>query len=86
MSDPRFIQPGFEKGLSHLIEECGETIAAAGKLQRWGPYSVNPLLPPQQQETNLRWLRREMFDLRAALDRLEKAIFSEFGEKPWGQS
>lgn len=81
MSDPRFLQSGFAKRLSHLIEECGETLAAAGKLQRWGPDSVNPLLPPDQQETNLRWLQREMVDLRGAMDRLDESIELEFGDK-----
>ena len=79
MSDARFIQRGFDKQLAHLIEECGEVLAAAGKTQRWGPQSVNPLLPPEQQETNLRWLRREMIDLRGALDRLEATITHEHG-------
>lgn len=78
MSDPRFLQDGFEKRLSHLVEECGETLAAAGKTQRWGAEGVNPLLPEAEQETNLRWLRREMADLREALDRLEAAIEEEF--------
>ena len=74
MSDPRFLQDGFDKRLSHLIEECGEVLAAAGKTQRWGPHSVNPLLPADQQETNLIWLMREMSDLRQALDRLDAQI------------
>lgn len=76
--DARFLQDGFDKRLSHLIEECGETIAAAGKLQRHGPYSVNPLLPSAEQETNLAWLRREMSDLRTAMHRLDQAIAEEF--------
>lgn len=79
MSDPRFLQDGFDKRLSHLIEECGETLAAAGKLQRWGAHSVNPLLPESEQETNLVWLRDEMDDLRQAIDRLDEAIEQEFG-------
>lgn len=79
MSDPRFLQDGFDKRLSHLIEECGEVVAAAGKIQRWGVWSVNPLLPPYKQETNLVWLRREMADIRQAMDRLDIAIEEEFG-------
>ncbi len=51
MSDPRFLQDGFEKQLAHLIEECGEVLAAAGKTQRFGLDSVNPLLPKEKQET-----------------------------------
>lgn len=36
MSDPRFYQAGFNKKLDHVIEECGELIAAYGKAQRMG--------------------------------------------------
>jgi hypothetical protein len=71
MNDPRFLQHGFDKCLAHLVEECGEVLAAAGKTQRWGWDSVNPLLAPQDQETNLSWLRREIADLREAMDRLD---------------
>jgi len=74
MSDPRFLQDGFDKCLAHAIEECGEFLAAAGKTQRWGRRSVNPLLPPEQQETNEMWLRREMLDVHSALERLLWAI------------
>lgn len=77
MSDPRFLQDGFDKRLSHLIEECGEVLAAAGKTQRWGPHSVNPLLPSVAQEPNIHWLKREMDDLREAMDRLDDAIEAE---------
>lgn len=78
MSDKRFLQDGFDKRLAHAIEECGEFLAAAGKTQRWGVWSVNPLLRPADQETNLLWLRREMADVRQALDRLDDAIGKEF--------
>lgn len=74
MSDPRFIQSGFEKTLAHFIEECGEALAAAGKTQRWGLHSVNPLLPPEQQETNRDWLVRELADLESVIARLKSEI------------
>lgn len=77
MSDPRFIQEGFEKRLAHAIEECAEFIQAATKIQRWGPNSVNPLLPPEQQETNLAWMCREMVDARLAFNSLEEAMAKE---------
>jgi NTP pyrophosphatase (non-canonical NTP hydrolase) len=76
MSDPRFLQSGFKAQLAHLVEECGEVLAAAGKTQQWGAFSVNPLLPAIEQETNITWLMREMKDLRQALDRLEHTIAS----------
>ena len=77
MSDPRFLQKGFNFQLAHVIEEAGEFLAAAGKTQRWGPTSVNPLIPKAQQETNIVWLQREMIDLQEALLRLQKTINEE---------
>jgi NTP pyrophosphatase (non-canonical NTP hydrolase) len=79
MSDPRFLQDGFDKRLSHVIEECGEVLAAAGKTQRWGPFSFNPLIPESERVTNLAWLKDEMKDLREAMDRLSVAIKIEYG-------
>jgi len=73
----QFLQDGFDKQLSHVIEECGEVLAAAGKTQRWGRTSVNPLLPADQQETNQDWLWRELDDLKSAIDRLETTMISE---------
>jgi hypothetical protein len=78
MSDKRFLQNGFDKRLSHAIEECGEFLAAAGKTQRWGVWSVNPLVPPCDRETNLAWLIREMNDVQEAMGRLREAIGLEF--------
>jgi NTP pyrophosphatase (non-canonical NTP hydrolase) len=74
MSDARFLQNGFDKRLAHFIEECGEALAAAGKTQRWGGNNYNPLIPPEQRETNLDWLRRELADVKQAIERLEKAM------------
>ena len=70
MTDQKYLRRGFDFCLAHVIEECGEVLAAAGKTQRWGRSSVNPELPPAQQETNEVWLRRELNDLRSAIDRL----------------
>ena len=77
MSDPRFLQQGIDPQLSHLVEEMGEALAAAGKSLRWGIDSVNPDLPDDEQETNLAWLRREMTDVIEAWDRLSKTIADE---------
>lgn len=74
MSDPKYLQQGFNKCLAHFVEECGEALAAAGKIQRWGPYSTNPEIPEAKRETNLRWLLREMNDVSGAIDRLRKTI------------
>ena len=79
MSHPDFIQRGFDKALAHVVEECGEVLAAAGKIGRFGPYSVNPLLPPEQQEPNYQLLMREVADLDGALARLRAEIPADFG-------
>lgn len=74
MADPKYFRPGFDFALSHAIEEAGEFLAAAGKTQRFGAQSVNPELPVDRQETNITWLKREMADLRAALDRIDAEL------------
>lgn len=89
MADPRFIRTGdVNFALAHASEECGELmvevgglVAAIGKTQRWGLDSVNPLLPPAEQEANRDWVRRqidgvrrEVSDLIGALDRLEAEL------------
>lgn len=79
MSDPRFLQDGFDKRLAHFVEECGEALAAAGKTQRWGPMSTDPTIPEYSRETNLVWLRSEMADVKQAIERLEEAIEEEWG-------
>ena len=79
MSDSKYLREGFDFALAHAIEEAGEFLAAAGKTQRWGRDSVNPELPPEQQERNDDWLRREMADLRGALNRLGKSLGKERG-------
>lgn len=77
MSDPRFLQEGFDKQLSHFIEECGEALAAAGKTQRWGRDSVNPYLPKEEQEKNEDWLLREVWDVQEAADRLLRTMAAD---------
>jgi NTP pyrophosphatase (non-canonical NTP hydrolase) len=80
MTDKRFLQEGFDKQLAHVVEECGEVLAAAGKTQRWGRYSVNPLLgadDPHYRETNDTWLRRELADLKDVISRLEATMEDE---------
>lgn len=74
MAHPEYIQPGIYATAAHAAEEAGELIQALGKLMRFGPYSVNPELPVEQQEENFIWLVREWTDLVAAMDRLTLAI------------
>ena len=49
------------------MEEMGEAIAAGCKTMRWGPDSVNPELPPEQQERNIDWVMREIADVERAI-------------------
>lgn len=79
MSHDPFLPSTCDGCLAHAIEECGEFIAAAGKTQRFGYLSVNPLLPPSEREPNLEWLRRELADVRQAMDRLEAQLDRAFG-------
>lgn len=60
--------------VGYLVEECGEVLAAVGKTIRWGLESVNPTLPPEQQETNRNWILRELPDLRKAIAIFKAAI------------
>jgi hypothetical protein len=74
VTEAKYLQDGFDKKLAHVIEECGEFLAAAGKTQRWGPFSVNPELPREMQEFNVDWLWREMMDLSETMGRLIESI------------
>lgn len=65
--------------LGYVVEECGEVLQAVGKTQRWGLMSVNPELPRNKQESNISWIRREIEDLRGALDRLTKHLDDVYG-------
>ena len=76
---PQYEPKTREQFYGYAIEEAGEFLHAAGKTIRWGEHSVNPELPLEAQESNLVWLRREMKDLRGALDRLEHHLDETFG-------
>jgi NTP pyrophosphatase (non-canonical NTP hydrolase) len=74
MAHAEFSPKGLEDSLAHLIEECGEVLSAAGKSQRFGLESVNPLLPEEEREANVVWLMREMADLQSAINRVRKEL------------
>ena len=74
MTKPQYIVDDFDHTLGHVVEECGEVLAAAGKTLRWGWACHNPELPPTERESNLVWLRRELSDLKEAIARFEKVI------------
>jgi hypothetical protein len=74
MTDQKYMRRGLSFAMGKAIEEAGEFLAAIGKTQRWGWDSYNPELPVEQRETNEAWVRREMADLRGALDNLEREM------------
>lgn len=69
---PQYEPVSVEQRLGYLVEECGEVLHAVGKAIRWGLGSVNPELPPSEQETNQDWLKRELGGLKAAIKRVEE--------------
>ena len=75
--DFQFLPEDFDGKLSHLIEECGEVIAAIGKIQRFGIDNANPKLPTDQQETNREQLRRELKDLKHAISRVIPELWND---------
>ena len=79
MTDPRYMRHGLDFARGKAIEELGELQAALGKSLRWGWESANPEIPIGDRETNIVWARREMKDVRDALDNLEKELDAEFG-------
>lgn len=76
--NPIYRKPkNFRFCLAHLVEECGEVLAAAGKTLRWGAQSWNPELPSAERETNINWLSRELADLKSAIEIIEPLIKRE---------
>lgn len=81
MTQSKYLQAGFDKQLSHLMEECSELILAGCKIQRWGRHSWNPDLPPYKRTSNLRDLIREMQDIKLTMNRLEETIKSNYPQE-----
>jgi len=73
------MRPGLNFARAKTIEELGELQAALGKSLRWGWDSHNPELPPDQRESNEAWVKREMADVRDALDNLEHELMKRLG-------
>ena len=72
--NPRYASTTIEQAVAHLAEELNEAATACAKSLRFGLEMVNPELAPQDQETNLVWLRREMRDVRASYKRLGELL------------
>lgn len=66
-----------EQAVAHLAEEASELAAACAKTLRWGPYSYNPELPPEQRQSNLAWMCAEMRDVLRAWDKLAQMLMQE---------
>jgi NTP pyrophosphatase (non-canonical NTP hydrolase) len=71
---PEYEPYGFMACAGYLTEEIGEVLHALGKSERWGLQSTNPEIPPEERETNEAWLRRELIDLKGAIDRMEATL------------
>ena len=74
MTDQRYMRAGLDFALGKAVEELGELQAALGKTLRWGWESTNPEVPQEDRETNAQWVKREIADVRGALDNLEKEM------------
>lgn len=68
---PQYEPKTVQQALGYLAEEAGEVMAAVGKTWRWGLESVNPELPPDEQESNRDWILRELVDLEGAIVRVK---------------
>lgn len=78
---PQYVPKTLDQKLGYFVEEAGEAQAAIGKAIRWGLESVNPELPPEEQETNRNWILRELEDVERALLFLRDALESTRPEK-----
>lgn len=68
------------QAISHMLEECGEVVAAAGKTFCRGLNGFNTELPTEGREPNRDWLLRELKDLKRAIIIAEKFIREDRGD------
>lgn len=73
MTDPKYMREGLDFAVGKAVEELGELQAALGKTLCWGWASFNPE-PNSDREPNASWVRREIADVRGALDNLEREM------------
>lgn len=76
MTKTQYKSRTIDQAIGHLIEECGEVLAASGKSLRWGLTSTDPesTLPVSERECNAEWLMRELDDLSEAIDVVKNMI------------
>ena len=79
MTQQKYMRPGLNFAVGKTVEELGELQAALGKVLRWGWESYNPELLAKDREMNENWVRREIADVRSALDNLEKEMDARRG-------
>lgn len=73
MSHPEYLPKDRNGRLFKLIEECGEVLQMCGKAGRFGMGSRHPNGGPN----NVTELRRELQDLREAIDAVEPDLIAE---------
>lgn len=78
---PEYQSMSLTQAIAHLVEECGKTLAAAGKLLRFGAECYNPELPKAKRETNGAWLLRELCDLHHAIERVRHFAPQQFEDE-----
>ena len=66
-----------EQAMAHLAEELSEACTAACKSLRFGFDAYNPELPPDERETNIEWLDREMQNVKRAWAALNEFLATE---------
>lgn len=72
--DPKYAPTTANTAFANVVQNCGETLHALGKIGRWGVESYNPLTIRSQRETNRRLALRKFDELRAALDKAEEFL------------
>lgn len=77
MVNPKYLRDDLHSMVSHVTEECGEILAAIGKMNRWGPDSVNP--EDNSEMTNMEWVYNELCDGKLVISRLILRIESMYG-------
>jgi hypothetical protein len=70
MNHPQFLKYGTP--ITKVIEECSELIQILCKVERFGWFSFNPLVP--NSENNFELTKKEMDDVVEAIERLQEEM------------
>ena len=74
MAQNKYRPKTMNDAIAWLSEECGETVAAIGKVGRWGLSGSNPELPEEERELNGDAVLREIQDVKKSLALAEKFL------------